>query len=340
MPNSAAASIVPISQANTGTLDAGRWRWKARSGCANIPRPPDKMRVPDTILKCVGFVAEVISDTSGDSFDHVATGFFVSMPSDNPDIAKHQDVKYFAFVTAAHVARGMANTRTAVIVNRHGGGVTVIKSAANQWYFHPNDPSVDVAVVPINLTSDIDIMALPVSLFVNKKLTVGDHPIGLGDEVYMPGLFTFGIGNKRNNPIVRYGNLAMLPDEPIQTDYGFAEVYLIEARSIGGISGSPVFIRPTNYLQPNDEEVKGIHGVAAETILLGLAHGHWDVRESDKNDVNVVHTMRHGVNMGLGIVVPAHKILEVINQPALVEARAQADTLKRWESIPTPDVKR
>jgi hypothetical protein len=46
-------------------------------------------------------------------------------------------------------------------------------------------------------------------------------------------------------PIGRHGSLAMMPSEPIQTDLGFADVYLIKARSMGGISGSPVFVRPS-----------------------------------------------------------------------------------------------
>ena len=47
-------------------------------------------------------------------------------------------------------------------------------------------------------------------------------------------------------PIVRQGCLAMMLSEQIQTDLeGFADIYLIEARFIGGISGSPVFAPPS-----------------------------------------------------------------------------------------------
>jgi hypothetical protein len=56
-------------------------------------------------------------------------------------------------------------------------------------------------------------------------------------------------GRKRNIPIVRTGNISMIPSEKvpgIQIRRGESvesEVYLIEARSVGGLSGSPVFIR-------------------------------------------------------------------------------------------------
>ena len=39
--------------------------------------------------------------------------------------------------------------------------------------------------------------------------------------------------------VVTARHIAMIQEEPIQVDSGFAEVVLVEARSIGGLSGSP-----------------------------------------------------------------------------------------------------
>lgn len=54
-------------------------------------------------------------------------------------------------------------------------------------------------------------------------------------------------------------------------------------------------------------------------------HGHWDVKETDINEVRIraVHHDRLGVNVGIAVVVPAKKILEILNCPKLVEARAK-----------------
>jgi hypothetical protein len=41
--------------------------------------------------------------------------------------------------------------------------------------------------------------------------------------------------------------------------------------------------------------------------------------------------------MGIGIVVPAHKILEALNHPELIRLRKQADEEKRWQEMPKPD---
>jgi hypothetical protein len=121
----------------------------------------------------------------------------------------------------------------------------------------------------------------------------------------------------------------MMPDEQIQTDMGYADVYLVEARSLGGLSGSPVFVRPTMSLPvPEVCGIKNMLGVAPRPTLLGLMHGHWDVREEDMNKPYFVHDRKRGVNYGMAIVVPASKILDVLNREELVQMRAEVERLR------------
>jgi hypothetical protein len=65
-------------------------------------------------------------------------------------------------------------------------------------------------------------------------------------------------------------------------------------------------------------QVKHLAG-AGQIHLLGLVHGHWDLpmdfSESEKLEA---------VNMGVSIVIPAKKILEILYSPALVEIRNEA----------------
>jgi hypothetical protein len=68
--------------------------------------------------------------------------------------------------------------------------------------------------------------------------------IGIGDAVFITGLFSHHPGKARNLRVIRVGNIAAMPDEPVKTQRGEMEAYLIEARSLGGLSGSPVFVRP------------------------------------------------------------------------------------------------
>jgi hypothetical protein len=39
--------------------------------------------------------------------------------------------------------------------------------------------------------------------------------IGVGDEVYIAGLFGFASGDVNNSPILRVGNLTMIPQEAL-----------------------------------------------------------------------------------------------------------------------------
>ena len=46
--------------------------------------------------------------------------------------------------------------------------------------------------------------------------------IGIGDEVYISGLFTYHAGTDRNIPIIRTGSIAMTPEEriPVKNFWG------------------------------------------------------------------------------------------------------------------------
>src|SRR5436309_3387462 len=87
-------------------------------------------------------------------------------------------------------------------------------------------------------------------MFLTDK-KIDDCFIGPGDEVFMTGLFTRLEGRSRNIPIVRMGKVAMMPGEEMLPDAkisgwrGGIEAYLVEARSAGGMSGSPAFVRQT-----------------------------------------------------------------------------------------------
>ncbi len=237
-------------------------------------------------------------------------------------------LSFVYFVTARHVAKSFSNRESAFIVNAKTGGVKEVM-AGDKWYLHPTDDSVDVAVLPCKHDKTLDINYISVNdLFLNPG-RIKALDIGIGDEVFMTGLFSFVDRTKRNMPITRTGNIAMFPEEALGIDAGdgtkFSDVYLIEARSIGGASGSPVFARKTYAVQIDQAEPPTIvTGYGREFYLLGMMHGHWDVREDTLNDHRAIVSPR-GVNMGIAKVVPAHKILETLNNPELVFLREEME---------------
>jgi hypothetical protein len=120
----------------------------------------------------------------------------------------------------------------------------------------------------------------------------------------------------------------MLPVDRILVDgVGEIEGYLIEARSIGGLSGSPVFVHPTVRLHGNFKWGTNIPAVALamneELYLLGLMCGHYDVGLHSVDGVPLdAAKNKDNVNVGVGIVIPSHKILEIIQGEALKGMRS------------------
>ncbi len=148
-------------------------------------------------------------------------------------------------------------------------------------------------------------------MFFSESL-LGDDPnfgVGVGDEVVTIGLLTIHSGQDSNEPVVRTGNLAMVPADPVLVRYKQGvnrrmRLFLTELRSIAGLSGSPVFIRHRNFIGADTTMVS----------LLGLMLGHWD--DDDRN------------HMGFGKVAPAKLIAEVLNQEDEVKRRDDEEKQK------------
>lgn len=79
-----------------------------------------------------------------------------------------------------------------------------------------------------------------------KRHEIDAFRVGPGDDVFVVGRFINSQGKLRNIPSVRFGNIAQMPLKPIEQGRVFGEFqqesFLVEARSISGFSGSPVFL--------------------------------------------------------------------------------------------------
>ncbi len=277
------------------------------------------MRVPDEVRQCVVFVGLPITLPDGQQgIKFQGTAFFVNIPSESIE-----GWTYGYLVTAKHVATKLQGKRFVVRCNTKDGGSALVIGQEVKWWYHPTNESVDVAVMPYYPPPEFEFKMVPVSAFLSDE-TIRQKSIGTGDEVFITGLFAQLFGLQRNLPIVRMGNIAMMPNELVPTSIGNIVAYLIEARSIGGISGSPAFVRETVTM-----------GIGA-FHLLGLMHGHWDIPPEQRSDIADTDSLG-AVNMGIAIVVPATKILEVLNQQPLVDMRRAGDEAKRKETMPTLD---
>jgi hypothetical protein len=271
------------------------------------------MRVPDQVSKCVLFVG--LPELEPEPYR--GTAYIVTVPGWNQN--------HFAFlVTARHVAERLQGENFYVRANKKRGGTAELRGFTdNPWWYHPTErDSVDCAVTMFapSRIRELDVEHIPLDLFLDDQKTK-EHHIGVGDEVFIAGLFTKVADTSRNIPILRTGNVAMIPGEDIYFRDRFIAANLIESRSIGGLSGSPVFVRSTLQLQIGVENEKPVimHGLG-RIFFFGSVIGHWEVPPEDFKI-----TVAEAVNMGIAPIVPANKMREVIMQPALVEMMKKID---------------
>jgi hypothetical protein len=136
--------------------------------------------------------------------------------------------------------------------------------------------------------------------------------IGIGSETYVAGMFVGRIGERRNIPILRVGTIAAMPGEPIATEYGEHDAFLVEIRSIDGLSGSPVCVHMPAPILPSDVLVDRRstpyhHGY----YLMGMVLGYNEVLNPTDN-ILFQDRSRNGankrvmapLNTGIAVVMP------------------------------------
>jgi hypothetical protein len=227
-------------------------------------------------------------------------------------------------------------------MNTQPRGASFLSIPVSSWMFN-DDPRIDVAVTPMAVDwLRIAHKTIPLSMFLSSEV-IAKECVGPGDDVCFPGLFSMHPGEVANIPIVRVGNIAAMPAEPIKTkgEGGWLQPpYLVEARSIGGLSGSPVFW----HRGAGRVKSGGFHLNQGPLLyLLGLVHGHYAETElpwDSSNDVLLDAAETRSLNTGIAIVVPASDILSTLNQLPLIQHREilrQTVLARKLAELPIPD---
>jgi hypothetical protein len=253
-------------------------------------------------------------------------------------------------VTARHVAEPLGS-HFAIRFNKKTGGSDIERIEKARWTVHRDD-TVDVAVLHCGYPDWADCIPIPgrllakptigdtiVSTVEADDLIFNDPNLGIGDIAYVVGLFHLIKGHKVNLPVVHTGHIALLPgDEKIpvwnRTTQKMRQVegYLVEAHGLEGLSGAPVFARtsspvtaPYRYEGPpligGVKMEQPVHGrLHSVTVLLGLWRSSWE-GEPDDTLAKDKKLSGHRIPVGMGVVVPANKIAETLNDPELIMAR-------------------
>ena len=264
--------------------------------------------IPSVFKSVVAFI--YIEKEAGKSLAPIGTGFFVG-------VKKPSDPNVFSvyLVTAKHLLFRPGTTKYIdkifVRLNKKEGGtktgsIPIITKGENRTVFTHNDPNVDIAVIPfLPNPAKFDFKYLPDEMITTRKAYKALE-IQEGSDVFFTGLFSPYPGAEKNYPVVRFGRVALVTKEKIESQGKKMDLYLIEAGSFGGNSGAPVFFHLGSDRKPGSL-------VIGPPIykLAGIMHGTF----LDKRKIEIIETKKVPValsSMGIAAVVPGYKLHEVL----------------------------
>jgi hypothetical protein len=283
-------------------------------------------RIDDRLLSTVVYLYESRS-AAKKGVAAGGSGFLVNMPYDqNPELRQTY------VVTNKHVLDGGFHAVRVNTEPTEPDRIDVIETDPGAWTSVKED---DIAVIAVSLPEAVRWSSFGPAEFITPEILV-EQQLGPGDEIVLLGRLVTHAGIQKNNPAVRFGNLSIMADEPVQLDTGSQEAFVVECRSIAGLSGSAVLVYPA-LAGPGPVLRMRMVGTP-EFHLLGIDCAHiplWrPVYEEDKRTKT---TFRVEANTGMSAVIPAWRILNLLNQRHLVKQREEEDTeiTKRRGSEPT-----
>lgn len=247
------------------------------------------------------------------------SGFLVSVA------AQHAPGLSFVYaVTNRHVIEKADVIR----FNTKEGLTHAAKFARNTWIESKTD---DLAIRPINATELPDSPGTFVHKTVNASQILSRDraekiKLGIGDDFFMVGRFINHEGKQQNAPLVRYGSISQMPAEPISYSLGGQRhdqiCIMADVRSIGGFSGSPVFLNELIFTRPDGGEVPDRHW------LIGIDCSHipmWSpVCGIDEEPIGQTQV---NVNSGMAGIIPAWILLEMLMSDDLITKRARDEKI-------------
>ena len=129
------------------------------------------------------------------------TGFFVAFPA-APDPSS---ARFPYLVTAGHVAKALSGPFV-IGINNTDGSLDPFDVDEGRWVYHPDYPSVDLAVLRLGL-SGTDHAHIPYEWFADNEGNALFSRFGTGDLVYIVGLIDFSLVRRKFH---RLCTLAML----------------------------------------------------------------------------------------------------------------------------------
>lgn len=294
---------------------------------------PTVPRIPDVYQECSIYLYP--------SHDHATrgvnmggSGFLIGVPAATVPGTFH----VFAVTNAHVIDLGSCTVR----LNTQDGQFDILDFTEQNWFAHQDGDDLAIAVMPGLDTAKYKFQVVTPEMLLSKK-EMKDLNVGPGDEVFVAGRFINSEGRQRNIPTLRFGNVSQMPLEPLEQDRMFngtrfkQESFLVEARAISGFSGSPVFLLLTRLYSRQGGKWPDNQG--QDIIrLLGIVWGYvrnWEPI-CDKNGAPIRNEWKVSVNTGMMGVVPAWKLQEMLDHPAVKKHMQEAEEAYHRANPPAP----
>jgi hypothetical protein len=276
------------------------------------------MFVNPDVIKTTSFL---ISDG-----ERIGTVFFVEVGLSNDPENSLFGSAFYA-VTAKHCIHDPLAIRFPLV----SGGTENVETLSADWITHGE---TDVAVLPLRFSlKRYDVKPLVLRKFASDRDHLARFPsatedtiptlqYGTGDEVFSPGLFRPDVGPEIVQPMVRFGHVALKPAvgekvfaEIEPKDYVPIDAFLVELSTWKGQSGSPIFMNPwePEFRRPDAVELEPY------SFLVGMIQGFYPAEENV--EINDSPAKVSGLNTGIGIVIPAEYIRDVLMSERLKKDR-------------------
>lgn len=282
-------------------------------------------KISPELLDCVFYLYKTREDAEkGEGYG--GTGFLVGIHSE-----QYPDQVYIYGVSNWHVV--LSKGYSVIRLNTLDGATDIFEYDPIDWEFFPvNDDIAISPLLPINIKLHKTIF-IETSAFVNDD-NINTFEIGVGDDVFMLGRFVDYDGGVTNLPSARFGNISIMPAPIKQPTNYMGKSYCIDLHSRAGYSGSPVFVYRTPGCNLDETYRTGKLSSLYFLCLLGIHWGqfpeHWELISQDKlNKSETSSLVTDGKYVkglsGMTLVIPAQRILDLLNIPKYKEQRKKGD---------------
>jgi hypothetical protein len=313
---------------------------------------PELYFLPDFVLERLGFDLRVHPSTwrsvvyvglqAHGNFTPIGTGFCAGV--------EHRGNRFFFFITADHVVDMISGDTVYIRMNKKDGNAGSPIPIDKKLKIPGLDRSHDLAIFPVpplHEGYDADYVFMGPGDF--EKILEEVWRPQPGDEVATIGLYTSHHGHTKNIPVVRVGHIAMLPNEPVMSTRGYVEAYLVETRSILGLSGSPVCITipPMRVVDGKIQILDTGLGAICIGMMLGYhlsasvddqivvpVHQETEQQIEEGHDESGDKLSLEERNTGFAVVLPIERILEVMESEPV--RKAMDDTISKTKGRVRP----